>query len=233
MSLDLNELNLEWRRCTRCGLSKERPDRDIVFGAGNPKADFLFIYDVPTAHDVQAQTPTMGDEGELLASILSLAKIEPREVYRMPLLGCRPTIVLPAIDGAAPRIENRAPTSEELGACAPRVAEIIYRVDPLLIFALGDVAFKTLVRAKDRGTFTTLDKAVGELFPTYVKGRFFTEIRYDVMPLMSMQQIMAAPSTAPHGPHATTVDQLHKGATYVRFAKAARERDAKAARLTP
>lgn len=229
MGKGLKVLAERWQGCQRCKLGKERERQEIVFGLGKPTAKYLLIYDTPTEIDVHAALPMAGSEGDLLAALVEQARIKLEDVYCTPLLGCRPTVLLPETGSEPARLVDRAPVAEELNACAPRWKELIYRLDPLVIFTLGADPFAQLVRGPDRGKYKALEKAIGELFITRVPGRWIPEVTYDVIPLMSMKQIMAKPSHAAHGPLATTARHLHKGRAYAEFLIKTGVRDAAAA----
>lgn len=228
MAKGLNVLSNAWHGCQRCDLSKERSGLRIVFGFGEPTAKYLLVYESPSEADAAAGLPMVGQEGDLLIDLLTRANIPPAEVYCTPLVGCRPTVVLAATEYEVGRIADREPSAEEFKACAPRLKEIIYRLDPLIIFTLGPGPFSQLVRGPDRRN-TGYEKALGDLFVTRVPGRWLTEVRYDVIPLMSMPQIMQKPSTAAHGPRATTAEHLTKGRAYATFLEKTGRRDAQAA----
>jgi uracil-DNA glycosylase family 4 len=225
----LKTLAQEWHGCQRCSLGSEREGMKIVFGDGARRAKFLLLYDVPTAHDAALGAPMSGREGEVLLELLEHAGIAIHDVYCTPLLGCRPVLLLPETADQQAQIADRAPAKEELAACSPRVQEIIYRVDPLVIFTLGDLAWKALVKPKGRGQHTSLDKALGYIFSTTVPGRWIKEVPYSVVPLLSMKQVISQPSYASHGPLHTTARHLHKGRVYAEFLEKAGQRDAKAA----
>lgn len=229
MSFGLKVLADAWQGCTRCGLGEERPRHEIVFGAGRRSAKYLLVYDTPTANDVEQAGPMSGKEGDELVNLLEEAGIALRDVYCTPIVGCRPLTFVPETELLEAHVLDRAPNKKEVTACYPRVQEIIYRVDPLVIFTLGVVAWKVLVKPHDRGRFTSLDKAVGELFTTRISGRWLPEVPYDVISLLSIQQILSQPSYAAHGPRATTARYLHKGRHYAEYVEQTGKRDRRAA----
>lgn len=233
MGKGLKTLAQEWHGCRRCSLGSEREGTKIVFGDGARRAKFLLLYDVPTAHDAALGAPMSGREGEVLLDLLQHAGILVQDVYCTPLLGCRPVLFLPETADQQAQIADRAPVKEEIVACSPRVQEIIYRVDPLVIFTLGDLPWKALVTPKLRGPHTSLDKALGNLFTTTVPGRWIKSVTYSVVPLLSMKQVIAQPSYASHGTLHTTARHLHKGRVYAEFLEKAGQRDAIAGGYEP
>lgn len=213
---NLADLRKEWRGCMKCPLAalRESPDSPIVFHLGATPADYLFVYDAPEAEDADAGTPLQGRYGSILDDLIVKAEFPAGKVAFAPLVGCYPYSVLPATEDQKEQIRDRDPTTEEVEACAPRLSSIIYNVDPLLIFAVGDVSWKTLVRPKNRGGATTLGAAAGELYETFVEGKL-RKVRYAVMPLLPPKQIVANPSAAGHGPIATTLEALMRAKKYV------------------
>ena len=126
--------------------------------------------------------------------------------------------MLPPIDDQPEQIRDRDPSTEEVDECRPRLDALIYALDPRLIFAVGQVAWKTLVKPKDRGGHNVLSDAAGELTSTYVMGKV-RPVRYAVMPLLPPKQIIANPTSADHGPIATTLEALIRARTYVNMLK--------------
>ncbi len=229
-SMSLRVLSEHWHNCTRCKLGEERRgDGNIVFGYGNPKARFLVIYDTPTPYEAAAGVPMSGREGDLFVDLLKAAKLSVDDIYVTAMLGCWPSMSLPETQDRPAREVDRDPEKEEIVACLPRVLEIIYRVDPLVIFTMGALPFKTLVRTGSR----SLDKSIGEMFTAVIPGRTLPEVAYDVIPLMGIRAIMMSPSYADHGPLATTAEHLAKGRNYATWLETTRLRDARAAGYEP
>lgn len=220
MKKGLKVLQRDWDGCQRCGLGQERQGRSVVFGWGNKDAKFLLLYEKPSESET--------DDFALMSFLLSEAKIDVDDTYLTPLVGCRPTMFVPETEGSEAQLRDREPAKEELKACRPRVQELLYRVDPRLIFTFGSLAYTQLVKKADRGIYTSLDKAIGEMFVARMPGRMAPEVTYDVIPLLSMKAIMASPSSAAHGPLATTIAALHKGNIYASFLHRADKRDAEA-----
>lgn len=228
MTEGLKRLSDEWHGCQRCGLHQERPCANIVFGTGNTKARYLFIYESPTEHDVDQSLPFTGREGRVIEDILEEAKVDFRSIFCTALLGCRPTKFQPATVDQEERVLDREPTKEEVEACFPRIQEIIYRVDPHLIFSFGPLAFKTLILPADRTRKLYAD-AVGDIFLTRVPGRLVPSVPYDVMQLLSIKKILANPSRAKHGAFGTTVENIAEGCKYAQFVEETSQRDSLAA----
>lgn len=217
-------LKEEWKDCTRCGLSEGRHTR-IVFGAGATSPRFLFVYDVPSEADAELATPMAGEAGTYLLEIMEAAGIDMAHSYCTPVLGCRPTALIPKTDDMPERLVDRAAKKGEVEACRPRLQEIIYLTDPQLIFALGELSWKVLIEPKDRGVYTSLDKAIGEPMVTYIPGRLAQRLQYAVVPLPSIKQLIASPSMARHGTGGLMLRHLEKGEEYVAWLKKSEQAD--------
>lgn len=221
----LTVLQDQWDGCTQCELSELRPGKHIVFGAGPANADILLLSDAPTEGAANAGMPLVGELGEVFDEVLEASGIDPRRVFRLTLVGCRPYVVIPATEVEEEHIRDRTPRKEEIQACWPRVSEIIYLVDPRIIVAMGDTAWKTLVPTKDRArNMTTIAKAQDTLFSTTIPGRI-RPVTYPVMAVLSPKQLVANPSAADHGPIATTAKALNRVARYVSWIKRNEMRD--------
>lgn len=213
----LRVLQKEWGDCARCNLATLRSNKDrIVFGTGSITPDYLFVYDAPEEGDMRDGTPLMDRHGEILHNLIKKAEYESFAVTTV--VGCRPYTVLPAIDDQPEQIRDRDPSTEEVDECKPRLDRIIYALDPRLIFAVGPVSWKALVKPKDRGGHNVLSDAAGELTSTYIEGKV-RPVRYPVMPLLPPKQIIANPTSAEHGPIATTLEALIRAKTYISMLK--------------
>ncbi len=213
---NLGTLAQEWADCSKCELAGIRPpDGKVVIHGGDAPADYLFIYDAPEKQDVLDGYPFQDSLGALLLGLILRAAFPRGSFAYAPLVGCWPYTVLPIIgDMKKEQVKDRDPSVDEVEACYPRISQIIYNIDPRVIFAVGPASWKALVRPKDRNGKTTLTDAAGELFSTYVPGKL-RPIRYPVMPLLSPKQIMANPSSAEHGPIAVTLEAMLRAMTYV------------------
>jgi hypothetical protein len=77
-----------------------------------------------------------------------------------------------------------------------------------------------MVKAKDRGTMTSLEKALGEILETKVPGDAAPDLVYPIIPMISMKRIVeGAVSIAEHGPLKTTVGHMTRGRIYVEYLK--------------
>src|SRR5207244_7336697 len=117
--------------CTRCRLHKQGR-KQIVFGAGNPHAELMFIGEAPGADEDQQGEPFVGRAGQLLNNMIKAMGIQREDVYIANIIKCRPP-------------GNRTPEREECETCSPFLMRQIAAIKPKVIVALGAVAAKTLL----------------------------------------------------------------------------------------
>lgn len=208
----LLELCDSWEGCTKCGLHKTR--KQILFGAGPSDAEIMLVVDAPTREDDLDGALLSGEDGYLLEDLLEQTGVALRSVFVTPVVACSPFIEVPATEETKAYVQDRDPALEEVAACRPRLTETIYLVDPVLIIAIGETAWKTLVTPKDRGTRNTLARASGDIFVTRIPGRY-RPIDYPVLAALPPKTIIANPSNAKHAPMALLLSTLAKAQYYV------------------
>jgi uracil-DNA glycosylase family 4 len=120
--------------CRRCKLCEGR--NSIVFGSGNPQADFVVIGEGPGADEDAQGKPFVGRAGQLLTKMLESIKLSRDEVYIMNAVKCRPP-------------GNRNPEPDELAACAPFLAAQLGVIQPRVVLSVGGVATQALLRTKE------------------------------------------------------------------------------------
>jgi DNA polymerase len=118
--------------CTRCPLHGTR--HNVVFGAGNPDADLMFIGEAPGRDEDLEGAPFVGRAGQLLTRIIEAIHLTREAVYIANVLKCRPP-------------ENRNPNGTEIALCSPFLYEQIDWVAPRVICALGRFACMTLLKS--------------------------------------------------------------------------------------
>jgi uracil-DNA glycosylase len=115
--------------CIRCGLAQGRTQ--VVFGAGNPDADLMFVGEAPGFHEDKNGIPFVGQAGKLLDRLLLGIGLKRSEIYIANVLKCRPP-------------QNRDPLPEEIAACEPHLFRQIELIQPKLVATLGNFATKLL-----------------------------------------------------------------------------------------
>ena len=141
---DLTALNAEFAACQLCALSRAR--KNVVFGAGNPHAELMFIGEAPGADEDEQGRPFVGRAGQLLTKIIEAMKLTREQVYIANILKCRPP-------------SNRPPLPTEIAACSPILMRQIDLIHPRVICALGKFAAQTLL-----GTEIPISKLRGRFF---------------------------------------------------------------------
>jgi len=115
--------------CTRCALAGGRTQ--VVFGAGNPDADLMFVGEAPGFHEDQQGVPFVGQAGKLLDKLLGGIGLARADVFVVNVLKCRPP-------------GNRDPLPDEIAACEPHLFRQIELIEPTLVATLGNFATKLL-----------------------------------------------------------------------------------------
>jgi DNA polymerase len=153
--LTLEQIRADLGDCTRCKLHNGR--RNIVFGAGNPNADLMFVGEAPGADEDLQGLPFVGRAGQLLTRIIEAIGLQREQVYIANILKCRPP-------------QNRNPQPDEVESCEPFLHQQIEAIQPMIIVALGRYAAQTLLKStttisKLRGKF--VEYRGGLLIPTF------------------------------------------------------------------
>jgi uracil-DNA glycosylase family 4 len=141
--------------CTRCPLAQGRTQ--VVFGAGNPGADLLFVGEAPGFHEDKQGLPFVGQAGKLLAGI----GMTRQDVYIANVLKCRPP-------------GNRDPQPDEIEACESHLFRQIELIEPTVVATLGNFATKLLsgrplgiTRVHGQEQETTIGSRTVLLYPLY------------------------------------------------------------------
>ena len=77
-----------------------------MFGAGNPRADLMFVGEAPGFHEDKQGVPFVGQAGKLLDGLLAGIGITRDDVFVANVLKCRPP-------------GNRDPQQDEIESCEP------------------------------------------------------------------------------------------------------------------
>jgi uracil-DNA glycosylase len=120
--------------CERCSLAQTRTQ--VVFGAGSPSAELMFVGEAPGFHEDKQGVPFVGAAGKLLGKLLEGIGLSRDDVWIANVLKCRPP-------------GNRNPLPEEIEACEPHLWRQIELIQPRLIATLGNFATKLLTGKPD------------------------------------------------------------------------------------
>ena len=170
--------------CTRCRLHEQR--NKIVFGAGNPRAELVFVGEGP-GHDEDMQgLPFVGRAGKLLTQMIEAMGLTREQVYICNVVKCRPP-------------ENRKPEDDEVATCSPYLYRQLDVIAPKAIVCLGGTAAQALLKTKDsisrfRGTWFDYrnTKLMVTYHPAYLlrnpnaKGEVWKDLQ-KVMTLLGLQ----------------------------------------------
>ena len=102
-----------------------------MFGAGNPRADLMFVGEAPGFHEDKQGVPFVGQAGKLLDGLLAGIGITRDDVFVANVLKCRPP-------------GNRDPQQDEIESCEPHLFRQIELIEPKVIATLGNFATKLL-----------------------------------------------------------------------------------------
>ena len=122
-TLDMPALVADIARCTACALCRTR--RNTVPGAGDVRAQWMFVGEAPGADEDAQGEPFVGMAGQLLDNMLAALGLDRADnVYIANVLKCRPP-------------NNRDPDPLEAEACGGYLDRQIELIAPRLIVALG------------------------------------------------------------------------------------------------
>ena len=145
--------------CTRCRLAQGRTQ--VVFGAGNPHAELMFVGEAPGFHEDKQGLPFVGQAGKLLEKLLNGVGLQRTDVYIANVLKCRPP-------------GNRDPQLDEIEACESHLFRQIELIEPIVVATLGNFATKLLsgrplgiTRVHGQEQETTLGGRSVLLYPLY------------------------------------------------------------------
>lgn len=130
---DLEQFEKAIKNCAKCPLHKGR--NKLVFGAGDPDADVLFVGEGPGRDEDLKGEPFVGRAGQLLDKILAAINFKRSEVYIGNVVKCRPP-------------GNRDPEPVEMETCLPYLMEQIRLIDPKIVCCLGRIAAQALLDTK-------------------------------------------------------------------------------------
>lgn len=148
----LRVLDADWQGCIRCDLGKQRDAASgvVVTGGGRPRG-IMFIGESPSVYDERSGHPFSDNSGgRLMQKCMNRYKI--KESFATYLVGCRscaPVLDNQGFQKKYPErngrpggfiFQNQPPTQIQMDACAPRLYEEIYIVDPIVIVAMGQAA---------------------------------------------------------------------------------------------
>ena len=151
----LEALEEEFKDCQMCALGRTRTK--LVFGAGDPEAELMFVGEAPGFEEDRQGLPFVGAAGQLLTKIIEAMNLSREKVYIANCLKCRPP-------------GNRSPLPTEITTCDPILRRQIEIIQPKIICALGKFAAQALLNSTEpisrlRGRFFDVNGT--RIFPTF------------------------------------------------------------------
>lgn len=228
----------DWYKCQRCELKEWRcteagkPIDDVVFCSGNPNADIMIVGEAPGEEEVNAMVPFVGRSGQLLNQILATVSTDPnikslhswytkvahtdanKKKFHEEMFAWRGEKFFFANVVACRPPENRAPTPPEIEACMPRLQNIVYTVDPVLIISSGAIASTSLIGHKIQVT-----NKRGEVFDMQLKGKVSSLTYPVVVTLHPSYLLRKADWNVNTGEYSKTIGDFSKAMKIAEFLK--------------
>lgn len=139
-------LEREALACVKCPLATQGRTQ-VVFGAGDPHADLMFVGEGPGEQEDRQGVPFVGRAGQLLTRLIEGMGLTRADVYIANVVKCRPP-------------GNRDPLPVEIESCRPYLEGQLSFIDPRVVVTLGNFATKLLLDTKEGIT-----KLRGQEFP--------------------------------------------------------------------
>lgn len=124
-------LKVRVTECTACDLHRTRTR--IVFGTGDPQADWLIVGEAPGADEEQQGKSFVGSAGQLLNRMLLATGLQREQVYITNIVKCRPT-------------DDRDPRPAEVAQCQAFLDRQVVLLQPRIILAVGRIAAQHLLK---------------------------------------------------------------------------------------
>ncbi len=109
---------------------------NLVFGAGNPAAQVMFIGEAPGADEDRQGLPFVGVSGQLLDRMMASIGLDREHAYITNILPWRPP-------------GNRKPTPPETAMCLPFIRRHIALVAPRVLVCVGGTSAQNLLALKE------------------------------------------------------------------------------------
>jgi len=155
--------------CTACRLAETRTT--VVFGAGNPNADVMFVGEGPGQQEDEQGLPFVGRSGQLLEQLLGEIGLARKDVYIGNVVKCRPP-------------QNRDPRPDEIEACKGYLRTQLTLIQPMVVVTLGNFASKLLLR-----TDTGITRLRGTAYEWW--GRFLVPTFHPAAALRGNPRVLA------------------------------------------
>lgn len=177
--------------CTKCGLCKFR--KNICNGTGNPKAKIFIIGEAPGGKEDAYAQPFVGPAGQLLRRLMIQAGLDYRDVFFSNIVRCIPRDA---------KGEIRAPSYEEMAACAAYLEEEILTVKPTVIVPAGNTALRYIMGAKNlnitrqRGLEIWSDRYNCKICPMFHPAAILRNPKYEGVTVQDLIRIKASSTSS-------------------------------------
>lgn len=132
----IDELLEKSKDCMLCPLATQGRSR-VVLGAGNPKAEIMFIGEAPGANEDKQGIPFVGAAGQLLNKLLGSIGLNREDIYITNVVKCRPP-------------GNRDPKPDEIEICTNAyLKDQLREMKPKVVATLGRFASSVMLDLKD------------------------------------------------------------------------------------
>ncbi len=145
----LNAIFKEAKACPEC-LKLGTLGDTIVFAAGNPMADLMFVGEAPGSEEEKERKPLAGASRQKLDQIIQAMGLNPSDVYFSNIVKFRPK----KGDGRFQGASDRKPDATEMSASIKYIRAEIETIRPKAIVVLGATAAEGLLEIG--GTFSSL-----------------------------------------------------------------------------
>jgi uracil-DNA glycosylase family 4 len=133
-ALLLQKLYEPYKKCLACPLGT-LGRQTVVFGEGNPDAQFMIIGEAPGKDEDEQGIPFVGRSGKFLTKILTSLGINRKDIFITNSVKCRPP-------------QNRKPTPLETKTCKNiLLINQIKIIQPKVICTLGSAAIEALLES--------------------------------------------------------------------------------------
>ncbi len=116
------------------------PNRKIVPGEGNEKANIVLIGEAPGREEEEQRRPFVGKAGKNLSEFLDLIKLQRADLFITNVVKFRPTKL-----SEYGSVSNRTPTESEVAEYLPYLKAEIECINPKIIVTLGNTPLKALL----------------------------------------------------------------------------------------
>lgn len=206
---ELGALQERARACVRCPqLAANRTT--VVFGAGNPDADVLFVGEAPGQNEDRQGLPLVGSPGRLIFELLAELGIPREDVYIANVLKCRTP-------------NNRDALAEEIAHCREYLDAQVELIRPRVVCSLGNFATKVLrgdptgiKRLHGQDELLTIGGRTVRLLPLLHPAAALYQaanldfLRADLAKLPGLLALPVPPQPEPTAPEAASADERER-----------------------